>query len=529
VGVTSHDSKALGRSRWLNLIGLTVDGHRLDLLMYGGTFLWGLLFATFAALEQHFFLLRRYDLGNFTQAVWSTAHGRFLQVTEVSGAEVIRLGIHVDPIIVGLVPLWWIWSSPDLLLVVQVSALAAGALPLYWLGRKHLQSTRDAALVSAAYLVSPALEWNALHEFDAVTLSVPLLLLCVWFLDEDRPWAFGAAAMLAVLCQEQIGLIVACLGAIYGWRTRRLAPAAVIVVLGLAVTLVDFRVILPHFSGGSPYSGRLMGVGGSPGGVFDTALNHPLRILDRVSEWHRLVGLGLLIVPVLGLCFRSAVMLAAVPQLALVLLSARIDDAVPWSQNILPSIPFIFAGTIYALAKSRRRKLRGWHILVASIACAALIGPLDPYLLPSVSLRHVRAESQAVTLVPPSASVSVTNHLGAHLATRRYLYVFPVIDKATWIIVDRRDPYLPDMRRLRSRRDVAVGIRDLWWQPELLKTELRKLENSPRWKQVFSSDGVEVFTREGQRRPRRTDPPRISGFESEKRGLDRGPSRLLPV
>ena len=477
--------------------GVRIPRSRLSLFLYGGVALWAALFAAGALLEQRFFLLRRYDLGNFTQAIWSTAHGHFLQVTEVGGEQVSRLGIHVDPIVVGLVPLWWIWSSPNLLLVVQVSALAVGAIPLFWFGRKYLPSARDAALISAAYLICPAIQWNALHEFDAVALSVPLLLACVWFLDEDRLWAFAVAALLAVLCQEQIGLIVACLGLVYGWRTRRWVSAVVIAALGTAVTVVDLQVVLPHFSEGSPYQSRFTGVGGSLPGVLKTSIVHPVKIVDRTVGTIRLTGLALVFAPVLGLCFRSSVMLAASPQLAFILLSARAMDAAPSSQNILPIVPFVFAGAVYALRKrSAAPRWTAGHILVASVGCAAFFSPLNPNLLPftSVSTRHVGAQRQAVALVPASAAVSATNHLGAHLAARRYLYVFPVIGKATWVVIDRSDPFLPDLATL-HRRGNTVGINDLASQPELMKAEIRALEAGSRWNRVYSNDGVMVFRR----------------------------------
>jgi uncharacterized membrane protein len=497
MGVASVEESALAPAAAADRRRLSFARTRASLLVYGGILLWGVVYAVGATLEQHFFLMRRYDLGNFTQAIWSTAHGHFLQVTEVGGDQVSRLGIHVDPIIVGLVPLWWIWSSPDLLLVVQVAALAAGAVPLYWLGRKHLQSARDAALISAAYLIYPSLQWGALHEFDAVALSVPLLMACVWFLDEERLWAFALAAALAMLCQEQIGLIVACLGTVYGWRTRRWAPAAVIAVCGVAMTVVDLHVVLPHFSDGTPYQSRLAGVGGSPGGVLTTTVLDPSAIVRRVALPAHVLGLAILFVPVLGLCFRSAVMFAALPQLAFVLLSARVADVAPDSQNLLPVVPFVFAGTVYALSeRSATPSLRAGHVLAASVACGVIFGPLLHF--PSPSLRHVAAERRAIALVPASAAVSTTNNLGAHLATRRHLYVFPVIRKATWVIVDRSDDYLPDLKWLRTHGS-EVGVTDLVWQPELMKAEIRKFESSPSWKRMYSSHGVMVFARSAVR------------------------------
>lgn len=188
-------------------------------------------------------------------------------------------------------------------------------------------------------------------------------------------------------------------------------------------------------------------------------------------------------------------MFAAAPQLAFVLLSARLWDVTPLSQNVLPIVPFVFAGAVYALAaRSPTAKWQARHVLVASFTCGVLFGPLNPLLMPRVSLRHVSAERRAVALVPAGAPVSATNYLGAHLAARSYLGVFPVVGKATWLVVDRADAHLPDLQWLSTHRR-AVGVTDLVWQPELMKAEIRKLQASPRWRRVYSSEGVMVFTR----------------------------------
>ena len=91
----------------------------------------------------------RFDLGNMTQAVWSTAHGDFLSVTDVHGEQISRLGSHFDPILAALAPLWWVWPTPELLLVVQAVAVALGAMPVYWLARKHFDSEWPAARARA--------------------------------------------------------------------------------------------------------------------------------------------------------------------------------------------------------------------------------------------------------------------------------------------------------------------------------------------------------------------------------------------
>ncbi len=102
-------------------------------------------FAALSIARQRAFQTGRFDLGNMTQAVWATAHGDFLEVTNLAGQQTSRLGSHFDPILAALAPLWLAWSSPDMLLTVQPLAIALGALPVFWLARKHLGSDRPAS------------------------------------------------------------------------------------------------------------------------------------------------------------------------------------------------------------------------------------------------------------------------------------------------------------------------------------------------------------------------------------------------
>jgi uncharacterized membrane protein len=454
--------------------------------------------AAMAAVRESRFIDKRQDLGNFTQAVWATAHGHFLQVTEAGGTQVSRLGIHVDPLIAALAPLWWIWPSPLLLLTVQAISMAAGALPLFWLGRKNLSNDRNAAFVAGAYLLCPTVVWNAVADFHTVAFGLPLLLFAIWYLDEERFIAFAVAAGAAMLCQEQIGLIVACLGLWYAWQRRRLAVGLAIAAGGVAVSAVDFVVVLRHFSGGSPFASRF---GGSPASIVGDLFTRPLRVARQINS-HDLLGL-LPAVPVLGFCFGSTILLVAAPQIAILLLSRRSGDWFWFGVNELLLIPFIYAATVLALARSARRSTRkeptlvAGQVLTASLAVAVVLDPFGIFGAGKVfSTRALSAQQQAVKLIPAHASVSATNHLAVPLAARSHLYVFPVIERATWVLVDSRDASLPDLAHIRQRVGIDVGVHDLLWQPRLMQRELQFLETAPKWRLVYERDRIYVFKRQ---------------------------------
>ena len=58
----------------------------------------------------------------------------------------VRLGGHADPFLVLLAPLWMLWPSPLSLAFAQIAVVSLGALPVFWLGRRHLGDDRVAGL-----------------------------------------------------------------------------------------------------------------------------------------------------------------------------------------------------------------------------------------------------------------------------------------------------------------------------------------------------------------------------------------------
>ena len=129
------------------------------------------------------------------------------------------------------------------------------------------------------------------------------------------------------------------------------------------------------------------------------------------------------------------------------------------------------------------------------IAASGVFGPLHPFDKRVHSAAYLAAERHAVALVPDGAAVSTTNHLGAHLAARSRLNVFPVLDNARWVVVESRDAWLPQLGWLRRRNGIDVGTHDLYWQPRLMRRTVQRLEQSPEWETVFESQGISVFKR----------------------------------
>ena len=322
----------------------------------------------------------RFDLGNMVQAVWSTAHGNPLEITHgATGEQVVRLGAHVDPFLALLAPLWLVWPSPLALAFAQVVVVSLGALPVFWLGRRHLESEAAAGLLALAYLAYPWTATSAGAPIHPVTFAIPLYLFCIWFLETERLLLFTVFAVLAMSTGELMGLPIAALGVWYTLARGKRREGGAIAVLGAAWTVVAIYVVVPAFAGGhSMFFGFYDEVGGSPVGVVKTLFTDPATVLGALVEGHDIAYLVLLGLPLLFL-FLLAPGLAAValPQLLANSLSDFRSMTDPRYQSVAAVIPFLIAATVLGIARvgQPRRALAAGAVLVCSGILALAVAP----------------------------------------------------------------------------------------------------------------------------------------------------------
>jgi uncharacterized membrane protein len=439
----------------------------------------------------HFVALKtgRFDHGDMVQAIWNTLHGRFLETTTLYGRQGSRLGAHVDPLLLLLAPLIWS-SSPLVLPVLQALAVASGALPVFWLARKHLGSPRAGAKFAFAYLLYPATQFNAFTNADGfhpVSVAVPLVLYGLWFLDEDRLVAFSVMALLAASTKEEMPLAVGCLGIWYAVRRGEKRFGFSVFAAGLATTLFNFLWVIPHFSstGVEPFAGRYRAVGGTPQGMAHKLATDPMAFVHAVASGHKVMFLALLLIPFLGLCLMEPLLfLGAVPELVINLLSSKGEQTTISYQYAAGIVPFVVAASIFGVARFKRRpgRLSSW--VLAAVACTAIYSPLLVLIkdVPALGSPVASAQARALSLIPREAPVSASNLLGGYLSERRYISTFPYVARAQWIIVDANDQSYGTRGQARAS-GIYLSVR----------RTLRRYESNESWRVVFSSHGVVVL------------------------------------
>lgn len=474
-------------------------------------------FSWLSVLRYRGFSTGRFDLGNMVQAVWSTSDGRLLETTDITGRQFSRLGSHVDPVLALFAPLWWIWSSPEMLLVAQAVIVATGALPAFWLGRHWLGDDRLAAAGAAAYLLYPALQHATLFDFHPVTLATPLLLFCIWAAEEARWAALGVYAGLAALTQEQVGLVIAALAVWLWFRHPDRRRAAVILAVGaVAWVAVCLLVIMPAFAiqSSNAHIERYSKLGDGPREIATTFLTRPWDALSIVATPGRLVYLFALLVPLLLLPLASpALALVGLPQLLINLFaSTGPAQTVDYHYAVL-LVPVLVAAGLLGLSRLRARQIPGplgrflaeprW--VAASLVGAALLSGVFQGPLPlwgwvpggwGGSPRNAftidpqaKAMEKAIALIPDDAVVAATNNAGSHLSARRRILLLPRLGNADWAL-------LADGPRLRAMALDRPTLRPIGGDGYIgLRARARQLLTSKKWTLVYEQNGVKLYRR----------------------------------
>lgn len=373
-----------------------------------------------------------YDLGIFDQTFWHWSNFDVPRNT-ITGLP-NELGDHFFPILFLLVPLYWVWSDPQILLIAQAALLGAALVPVFLFARSRV-GRLAAYLLTAAYgffwAVHTAVAFN-FHEVAFAPLLIGLTVLAV----DRRDWRTYFVLIVAMLLvKENMALLVAALGG-YLLFFRAYRQAAITFALGVVWFVVTTQLIIPHFTGGGGFRHwSYIQFGNDLPEALGTLVGEPWRILEvLVQPIVKVETMLLLFAPFLFLTLFSPLAILCIPLLAERMLAFNPNFWTPDMHYSLVIAPIIVLGAADGLrrvvrllgAEHRSRVIVGAAaaaILVANVAIATqfrLSSLFDPSFY--VKSEEARVVDRALSLIPAQASVTAWTHYVPHLSQRDNVY-----------------------------------------------------------------------------------------------------------
>lgn len=394
----------------------------LTLLLFG-------CYTSYALARQATYLTAGYDLGIFDQAVRN--YSRFRAPTvPLKGSGYNIFADHFHPIIATAAPLYWIWNSPGVLLVVQ-AALVAASVPFVHAFAARRMSARAALAVAAAYGCGWAIQAMIDFDFHEIAYGLPILAAAIDALDRRADRTLLIAAGLLMLVREDMGAVLVMLGLLRVLhRPRR--TGCWLIGTGIAGYLLVTAVVIPHFAPSGRFSyWTFDALGPDLPHALWTVLAHPAHAVRLfVTPSVKAETLAYLFLPLALLPLRSRYCLIALPLLAERFFNSRnMVWTTHYHYNALPWLVLAIAMVDGADRLSIWRT-RGWTALLLSylLAVPVVLTVHDP-VAPEVFRRmltgkawqvddHLRDQRAAVALVPAGVCVSVDDRLAPQLTSR---------------------------------------------------------------------------------------------------------------
>lgn len=243
-------------------------------------------------------LLPHGDSAMYEEHIWNLLHGKGFRSYLDNGR--LFLGEHLQVIHLLLIPLYLLWPSQMLLELSQSVGLACGAIPVYWLARRHSGNRGAAILLAGAYLLyfpMQALDISVdFKTFRPSAFEIPFLLFGLDALERGRLRAFFLWLGLCLLCQEDAAMVIAPLGVWMACSTTMLFRAeergaqqrrwlgAGLAVAGFGYVVFVIKVALPWFRGGQDvhFASYFSQFGHSTSEIVWTILTQPQRLWQEL-------------------------------------------------------------------------------------------------------------------------------------------------------------------------------------------------------------------------------------------------------
>ena len=453
------------------------------------------VFGTLTYQQQSNYGTFGFDMGIYDQGIWLVSHFKNPFVT-IMGLQ--YFGHHVNLITLLFVPAYWLGAGPHFLFAVETVWLAAGAIPIWLLGRDRLQSSWVALGISAAYLLYPAVEWINWWHFHPDALIITPLMFAYWLATRRRWGWYWVAIAVALSCKEDAGLAVLGLGLCLWLKNRERALGLITTIAGAGWFLICTKLIIPFTEGGAApfYVNFFPGLGTSVFSILANFVIHPSRWLTLVTARSRWTYYAQLFWPdALIPLLEPLVLLIAVPQLLTNTLSGlgyTHDIHFYYSAIVVAGV---FLATVEACAK-RGGTAAGQRFMVGLVVVAALAANVAWGPSPISSDFHSgiwaqpgpkdNALNRAISMVPPGASASATYSIDDHMSHRVLIYEYP----NPWVVsnwfVNISKP--PDPSKVDW---LVLDTSETGNQTALYEALITKRE----FKGVFNKDGILVLHR----------------------------------
>jgi len=443
------------------------------------------------------------DLGLFTQTLRYTLQGDILYTTIDQASH---FGDHFSPILLLLIPAYWLFPYAQTLLVIQALGLGLGVYLAYMLARSFGLSHRASLGIEVLFAINPLLWGLVMFDFHPEALAIPALLAMFYGLKTGKNPLFYTGFIVALLTKETIIVTLGILGfamMLASYVKHKTIDRKGLLIFTTSLAVYGIAVLVAFAASGwevpkmLQYTDVRYGYLNDPLGVaISTALGNIFSIRSLFMLLAYLMPLGFL--PLFAPIW-------AVPGFFILLanmLSTCGNQYQHFQQYAAPALPFLYFAFLQVLPKvihstrfqAIKNKLTprlGIYLYLAMllIGISYIISPAGGLKDTSWPDEHDRSIDRVVSYIPDGATVTAPNKIFPHLCVRAEVYLpqwfskdIEYSEEITWGYPERETEYV-----IVDWFDKQIYDNKNFWQ-DVIRSTIRENYGT-----VIVSDGVELL------------------------------------
>ena len=494
-----------------------IKKHKFAILLWFMVISYIVYFSIFTILRSQNLYAHYFDLGIMHQTVYNTYeaiktgdYSRFLEMTNPHGIEQVkRMSIHNDLMLAIIAPLYFIYSGPEMLLVLQSIILGLGAFAIYGIVQELFFKNKwkqFLGLVFAfSYLMYTPMQRANIFEFHAVTFATTFLLFMFYFWLKKNNRMSILFLCLSLLTKEQVGLTTVFFGGYIlflelknnKFQLNKLKidylPFFIIGISSIWFFISMF-IIVPYFRGSSHFAlNYYSDLGESPSKIIVQLVQNPANLSKYIFHIDTLRYFFFLLGPLGFFSFLSPLLLLiSLPEFAINLLSNswNMRNIVFHYTSVIQ--PFVFISSIYGVKivldhLSKYKKSKSSIIIIFGLFFTTLLfsyfksplpysreADLHPLIRPGEAKQETIIWSERFK--NPELRISTTGSLAPYFTSRRYYYHFPSgYDRADYVIIQKKELY--------NYFDPKVDIMGVY----------KRLQKDATFQMIYQSKLIEVY------------------------------------
>lgn len=456
-------------------------------------------FSWFAVLKHRALYTSYFDLGIMDQTVYNSSKGRILELSDPHGTDqVYRMSIHNDIFLALISPLYWIWQSPEVLLILQSVVVCSGALATYLIGKELVKDKRFSILLSISYLLYPALHGAILFDFHSVTLATSFILWFYYFLITKKNKRMLLFLILTLTTKENAGITAGLLIlvhiAISNFKILKIRQRVLKIVnenkylilislLSIFYSIISFLVIIPYFRQGQHVViNRYQEFGENEGKIIAKIIKDPNLLFNMFTKESSIKYYAKLLSPFGFIPLLSPLWLVTLfPELLINVLSNEWPTTDIYHHYTALITPVIIISLIYGVKSLIEYKVPKRIIFIFLVSTVFYLWyklghvPLK-VTIPQSPIEYTKIKELSNSLKDGSIIISGSNHTAPYFTERRYFNYFPDgYESSDYVILMTNDIY------------------DDWKDKDLTMQGYEKLKSNKKFKLIERYGKLEVY------------------------------------